>query len=134
MSDTKNDYRTATRLIHDDYLPPSPFGGLNVGIHHASTVTFPTVAALRARDTKHDTGYTYGLHGTPTTFALAHRVASLEGGTHCLLVPSGLAAITLVDLALLKTGDRLLLPDNVYNPSRALGDSLLAGLGIETRY
>lgn len=125
---------TATRLVHHDYEPPSPFGGVNVGIHHASTVTFPSVAALRARDWKNDTGYTYGLHGTPTTFTLARRIAALEGADHCVLVPSGLAAIALVDLALLKSGDRMLLPDNVYGPSRELGTTLLAGLGVETAF
>jgi cysteine-S-conjugate beta-lyase len=132
MSDHEG-HHTATRLVHHDYEPPAPFGGLNVGIHHASTIAFSSVAAMRARDWKND-GYTYGLHGTPTTFTLARRIASLEGGTRCILVPSGLAAIALVDLALLKAGDRLLLPDNVYNPSRELGTMLLDGLGIETRF
>lgn len=130
-----NDGRAdATRLVHHDYEPPATFGGLNVGIHHASTVTFPSVAALRSRDWKNDTGYTYGLHGTPTTFTLARRIASLDGGDHCVLVPSGLAAIALIDLAMLQSGDRLLLPDNVYGPSRELGATLLARLGIETRF
>ncbi len=133
MDDAK-ELGTATRLVHDDYVAPSPFGGINVAIHHASTVTWPTVAAMRARDWKHDTGYTYGLHGTPTTFTLASRIASLEGGRHALLVPSGLAAIVLVDFAMSKTGDNLLLPDNVYNPSRDVGGSLLADLGIEARF
>ena len=136
MSDRSKDqdHKTATRLVHHDYEPPKNFGGLNVAVHHASTVTFPNVAAMRARDWKTDAGYTYGLHGTPTTFTLARRIASLEGGKHCVLVPSGLAAIALVDLALLKSGDRVLLPDNVYNPSRELGATLLADLGIETRF
>jgi cystathionine beta-lyase len=134
MSGAKKPRGAATRLVHDDYVAPSPFGGLNVGVHHASTIAWPTVAQMRARDWKHDSGYSYGLHGTPTTYTLAHRIAALEGGTHCLLVPSGLAAIVLVDLALLQSGDRLLLPDNVYNPSRDLGATLLAGLGIETLF
>ena len=134
MSDSDKALGLATRLVHDDYVPPAPFGGLNVGVHHASTVTWPTVAAMRDRDWKHDTGYTYGLHGTPTTMTLAHRIAAIEGGTRCLLVPSGLAAIVIVDLAFLQAGDRLLLPDNVYNPSRDLGQSVLAGLGVETRF
>ena len=125
---------SATRLVHHDYVAPSPFGSVTVPIHHASTVTFPNVAAMRARDLTNETGYTYGLHGTPTTFTLARRIASLEGGLHCVLVPSGLAAIALVDLALLKSGDRLLLPDNVYHPSRALGNTLLARFGVETAY
>ena len=62
-------------------------------------------ASIAQRDWMQKTGYTYGLHGTPTTFTLEERLASLEGGTHALLVPSGLAAIATVALALLKSGD-----------------------------
>jgi len=48
-----------------------------------------------------------GLHGTPTTFILEERIATLEGGTRTLLAPRVvLAAIALVDIALLKSGDR----------------------------
>ena len=133
MSDHPSSRGVATRLVADDYVPPSGFGGLNPAIHHASTIAFPNVAAMRARDWKSG-GYTYGLHGTPTTYTLEHRIASIEGGSHCVLVPSGLAAIALVDLALLKAGDRVLLPDNVYNPSRDLGGSMLADFGIETSF
>ena len=46
----------------------------------------------RPRDGK---SYRYGLHGTPTSYTLGARIASLEGTEHCLLVPSGLAAVTL---------------------------------------
>ena len=133
MNDRASGHRLATRLVHSDYVPPA-FDGLNAPIHHASTVAFASVAAMRARDWKSDDGYTYGLHGTPTTYALAERIAAIEGGTHCLLLPSGLAAIAVVDLALLGSGDRLLLPDNVYNPSRELGASLLAGMGVDTTF
>ncbi len=123
-----------TRLVHHDYVPPPDFGGVNVAVHHASTITFANVAAMRARDWKSDAGYTYGLHGTPTTFTLARRIASLEGGAHCVLAPSGLAAIAIVDFALLKAGDSVLVPDNVYHPSRELASSLLGPLGVEARF
>ncbi len=128
------DKKIATQLVHTDYLAPPNFGGLNTGIHHASTVTFPSVAALRARDWRREDQYTYGLHGTPTTFTLENRIAEIEGGKHTVLAPSGLAAIMMVNLALLKQGDDLLLPDNVYNPSRDLSDGLLKNCGITTRY
>lgn len=122
-----------TKLIHHRYQPPAGFEAPQVGVHKASTVIFKDVAALRARDWRHKTGYTYGLHGTPTTFTLEERIAALEGGRHCQLVPSGLAAITLVDLALLKQGDEVLLPDNVYGPSRELARHELAHWGITHR-
>ena len=81
-----------TQLIHHPYQPPAGFQAVTVPVHRASTVIFPNVAALRHRDWTHKTGYTYGLAGTPTTFTLEARIATLEGGRYCTLVPSGLAA------------------------------------------
>ena len=123
----------STELIHHPYQPPAGFEAPQPGVHKASTVFFKDVTALRARDWRSKAGYTYGLHGTPTTFLLEERIAALEGGRHCLLVPSGLAAVTLVDQALLSQGDEVLLPDNVYGPSLAFARSELARWGITHR-
>jgi cystathionine beta-lyase len=123
----------ASSLIHLDYTPPAGFAAPQVGVYKASTVIFRNVAAMRARDWRSKAGYTYGLHGTPTTFVLEERVAALEGGRHCVLVPSGLAAIALVDQALLAPGDEILLPANVYGPSRELARTDLARFGVSHR-
>ena len=123
-----------TSLIHSDYQPPGGFDAFPPGIHHASTVLFENVAAMRSSQWKDKTGYTYGLHGTPTTFTLEARLAGIEGGNHCLLAPSGLAAIAMVDFALVKSGDDVLLPDNVYNPNRELGRWLSQDFGITARF
>ena len=120
----------ATRLIAHDYRPPDGFGSAQPAVHKASTVMFDGVAALRRRDWKNKDGYTYGLHGTPTTFTLEARIATLDGGTESLLVPSGLAAITVVDCALLAAGDHVLLPDNVYGPSREFARHELSRWGV----
>ncbi len=124
----------ATQLIHHPYQPPAGFEAPQPAVHKASTVIFRDVAAMRARDWRSKAGYTYGLHGTPTTFLLEERIATLEGGTACVLVPSGLAAIALVDQALLSQGDELLLPDNVYGPSAAFARHELARWGITCRH
>ena len=123
-----------TLLTTTDYRPPEGFSAFPTAIHHASTVIFKDVAALRARNWQDKNAYTYGLHGTPTTFTLEARLAEIEGGTHCLLAPSGLAAIAMIDLALLSIGDEMLLPDNVYNPNRELGNWLSESFGITARY
>ena len=123
----------ATRLIHHPYRAPSGFDAVPVAVHKASTVFFPNVAAMRERRWQDKSGYTYGLHGTPTTFVLEERLATLEGGRHCVLTPSGLAAIALVDLALLRSGDEVLLPDNAYGPNKALAAHELAQWGIGHR-
>jgi cysteine-S-conjugate beta-lyase len=119
-------------LIHHPYLPPEGFASPQVPIYQASTVIFPSLKALRERDWRDRGGYTYGLHGTPSTFILESRLASLEGGTHCTLTPSGLSAIAHVNLALLKTGDEVLLPSNVYGPSLALARAELQQFGVSS--
>ena len=126
--------RLVTELIHHPYQAPDGFEAVPVGVHKASTVIFANTAAMRARDWRRKDGYTYGLHGTPTTFTLEERIATLEGGTYALLAPSGLSAIALVNFALLKSGDEMLLPDNVYGPSKDLARSLLEGFGIAHRF
>ena len=123
-----------TSLIHHPYAPPPGFDAPQPGVFKASTVIFPNSAALQARDWRQRSGYTYGLHGTPTTFTLEERIATLEGGRHTLLVPSGLAAITLVDTSLLASGDEVLIPDNAYGPGKELARTELARWGIAHRF
>ena len=115
-------------------MPPAGFSAVPPGVYKASTVIFPNVAALRARDWKYKTGYTYGLHGTPTTFTLEERIATLEGGKFCTLVPSGLASVVVVGMALLKSGDEVLLPDNAYGPNKAFAQNELTAWGITHRF
>lgn len=123
-----------TTLVHSDYVAPAGFDAFPPATHRASTVLFANTTAMRASQWKDKTAYTYGLHGTPTTFTLEGKLAEIEGGNHCLLTPSGLAAIAMVDFALLKSGDDVLLPENVYNPNRELGRWLSADYGVTARY
>ena len=124
----------ATKIIHSDYTAPEGFASFTTAIHHASTVVFDNVAALRSSHWQDKSGYTYGLHGTPTSFVLEAQLAAIEGGEFCLLAPSGLAAIALVSLACLKTGDDVLIADNAYGPNRELGLWLERDFGITARF
>ncbi|PWF46607.1 cystathionine beta-lyase [Massilia glaciei] len=123
-----------TALVHNDYRAPAGFDAFPTPVHRASTVLFKNVEAMRSERWKDKSAYTYGLHGTPTTFTLEARLAAIEDGRFCLLAPSGLAAIAMVNFALLKTGDDVLLPDNVYKPNRDLGKWLGSDFGISARY
>ena len=124
----------STTLIHHPYEAPGGFESSAVGVFKASTVFFPSVAAMRSRQWKDKTAYTYGLHGTPTTYTLEERLCSLEGGLQCVLTPSGLSAIALVALALLQSGDEVLLPDNCYEPNKTLVEGELVGWGVRHRF
>lgn len=108
---------------------------VNPAIYNASTVTFESVAALEAATAKPLDGVYYGRYGTPTVFAFEEAVAELDGGFHrAVATSSGLAAITTVLLSFLKSGDELLMTDSVYGPTRGFCDTVLARMGIVTRY
>jgi cystathionine beta-lyase len=119
-----------TQLIHHGYTPPSDFQAPQPGIFKASTVFFPSVAAMRQREWKDKSAYTYGTHGTPSSFTLEERLCTLEGGLHCVLTPSGLSALSVAAFTVLKTGDHVLLPDNSYEPNKVLAEGELKSFGI----
>lgn len=123
-----------TALIHHPYIPPAGFAAPQPGVFKASTVIFPDVAAMRNFEWKDKTAYTYGLHGTPTTYMLEERLCTLEGGLQCVLLPSGLAAIANVALSLLRSGDEVLIPDNAYGPNKALAEGELQAWGISHQF
>ncbi len=103
---------------------------MNAPVVHASTVLFPDAATMRRRDHT----YLYGLRGTPTTDALEGALNDLEGAAGTILVPSGLAAISVPLLAFLSHGDHCLVVDSVYGPTRLFCDTLLTRMGVETEY
>ena len=119
-----------TRLAHDGYDPGEYHGFVNPPVVHASTVLFPDAATMANRNQK----YTYGTRGTPTTDALCDAVNALEGSAGTILVPSGLAAVTVPLLSFLSSGDHVLIVDSVYNPTRHFADTMLTRLGIEVEY
>lgn len=136
MSSGKRDegQATETLLAHIGRDPFANHGIVNPPVYHASTILYPTLAALEEADRTPYEGTRYGRRGTPTTFALEKAVAALEGGYRSIAQPSGLAAITTALLAFLRAGDHLLMVDTTYGPVRRFCDSMLKGLGIATTY
>lgn len=119
-----------TDLVHHSYQAPPAFAAIQPAVHKASTVIFDSMHDMRTRRWLDKSGFTYGLHGTPTTYQLEERLCSLEGGKQCLLVPSGLSAISTVALGLLSAGDEVLIPDNAYGPNKDFAEHELARWGI----
>lgn len=119
-----------TTLTHAGNNPRDYHGFINPPVVHASTVLFPDAKTMTSGGQK----YTYGTHGTPTTDALADAIDALEGSAGTMIVPSGLAAVTMPLLAFLKSGDHLLVVDSVYFPTRRFCNTMLRDLGIETTY
>lgn len=124
----------STELIHHPYRAPEGWDAVPVPVTKASTVLFKNTADLHKPRPRDGLTYRYGLHGTPTSYTLAARLATLEHAEHCLLVPSGLAAVTLPSLAVLRPGDEVLVPDNVYGQNRYLTESWLPQWGVTHRF
>ncbi|QPQ55006.1 cystathionine beta-lyase [Allosphingosinicella flava] len=128
------DIRPDTQLVSGGRRKEWTAGLVNPPVHHASTILFDSVADMRASIGQPHRLH-YGRQGTPTTWALEEALTALEpGAAGTRLFPSGLAAIATALMAVVKPGDRLLVPDTVYAPTRAFCDDVLAGLSVETIY
>ncbi|TWG80461.1 cystathionine beta-lyase [Cupriavidus gilardii J11] len=113
-------------------VPPG-FASFSYPTYRGSTVVFRNLAELRAHGDGATTYWRYGIHATPTSEALCQHLSMLEGARHALLLPSGLGAISLVYFALLKAGDDVLVPYNIYGPNREHGEWLARDFGITVR-
>lgn len=122
--------RPETRLTSVGRKSKEHFGVVNTPVYRASTILYPDVASLEARDRP----YTYGRSGTPTVESLEEVITALEGAAKTVLVPSGLNAVATALLAVCTAGDHVLVTDSCYAPSRAFCDKTLKRFGIETTY
>lgn len=123
-----------TLSVHHPAPLLAGFSSLAVPTYRASTISFANAADYRQRGARGVDGYSYGLAGTPTARVLEMQLTALHRGAGTVLVPSGQAAITILMLAVLKSGDHLLVTDNVYPPVRRFCDDALAAFGIATEY
>jgi cystathionine beta-lyase len=123
-----------TKLVQGGRRKEWTAGIVNPPVWRASTILFDTVADLRS-GVPEDGKLFYGRQGTPTQWSLAEALTELEpGAAGTRLFPSGVAAITVALMAVLKPGDELLMVDTTYGPTRSLCDGLLKRYGINTRY
>ena len=125
----------ATRLTHGSRPAVRSHGFVNPPVHRGSTVLHPSCEARVANGKRRfERVMTYGTQGGPTHYALEDMVAGIEGGTHCTILGTGLAAVAVPLLAFLKAGDHCLMPDSAYGPARSLAEGMLAGWGVETTF
>nr|WP_252726254.1 PLP-dependent transferase [Acinetobacter indicus] len=104
-------------MIHAPRKAPQLISTVQPPLYRASTIIFNNTDALFNRHWTDAYDYSYGTHGTPTTFTLGDHIAQIEGGLYHLLAPSGLSAINLVNSCLLSQGDEVWVPDNIYGPN-----------------
>ncbi len=120
-----------TSHVHPPKRSTEPFQALVMPVERASTVVFNDLETFEQRAERLYDGFSYGLYGTPTSRQLEDHIAALEGATRAIVVPSGMAAMTLATLGVCRGGDRVLIPESLYGPARDTAVRFLRPLGIE---
>ncbi len=111
------------------------FGTVNTPVYRTSTILHSNYASLEEEASGGKAPrYAYGRLGTPTTESFEQAVAALEGAARTVSVPSGLNAITTAILAIVSSGDHVLMTDSAYGPTRRFCNGALKRLGVETTY
>jgi cystathionine beta-lyase len=127
--------RPDTKLVSGGRRKEWTSGIVNPPVWRASTILFDSVADMRAAYPPEDGRLHYGRNGTPSQWSLAEALSDLEpGAAGTRLFPSGVAAISVALMSVLRPGDELLMVDSTYAPTRSFCDGLLQQYGVATRY
>ena len=117
-----------TKQVHAGVVPDPTTGAILTPIHQSTTFVQESVDDYMGR------GYSYSRAGNPTVRALELKMAALEGGVDATAYASGMAATVAVFLALLKTGDHIVIADVVYGGTYRFADQFLTKLGVEVDF
>lgn len=119
-----------TKIVQPAERADPVFRSLTDPITRASTIVFDNVEQYRKRDWRDKSRYSYGLQATPITRRLEQQLCLLDGAKHALLYPSGLNAICMTLMALLRNSDHLLIPANAYKPTLDMARFMVDRIGI----
>jgi len=108
-----------------------PFSSLSPSVMRASTVVFDSLEDFVKRKKRQPDGFSYGVTGTPTARLLEQRIAELEGGKHCVIAPSGAAALMTTVMGFVRGGDHLVVSAACYGSLKTFAEKWLARMNIE---
>lgn len=121
-----SDYGFDTLALHAGTEPDPTTGAILTPIYQTTTYRQAAVGQ--------DRGYTYSRSANPTVSALERRLAALEGAEFCSCYATGLAATTVLCLALLRAGDRVVVSQAVYGGTVRLFRQVLEKFGVEAEF
>ncbi|MER3460206.1 MAG: methionine gamma-lyase, partial [candidate division GAL15 bacterium] len=110
-----------------------PHGAVSPPIYQTSTFAFPTVEEGARRAASHSEAF-YTRWGNPTVRRAEQRLAALEGAEACVLTASGMAAVSLAVLSVVRAGDHVVCPGCAYSGTLELFSSVLPRLGVKTTF
>ncbi|MFN3960600.1 MAG: cystathionine beta-lyase [Parvularculaceae bacterium] len=119
-----------TKLVAAGRPKKRPHHPVNPPVERASTYLFPTYDDF----IEGGRNIVYGRLGGPTHRALEDAITALEGGVETRLAPSGLQAVNAALLAFLRAGDKILVADSAYDPTRKFCERFLARFGVATAF
>lgn len=124
-----------TQAVHAGEPRHNPYGSVTTPVVQASTYAFPDSAALERFMEERmfwdkPQGQEYGRYGNPTVRVVEAKLAALEEGEDAILVSSGMAAVTLTLLILMRPGDHLVITADTYRRTREFCQTYLRRWGI----
>ena len=115
-------------------LPPSRWGENAEALFLTSSFVHPDAETAARRFANEEEAFVYSRFSNPTVMMMERRLAAMEGTEACVGTASGMAAILLTALALLKTGDHVICSRSVFGSTIKLFETDLAKFGVETTF
>jgi O-succinylhomoserine sulfhydrylase len=115
-------------------LERSQYGENSEALYLTSGYVQPSAATAAARFAGDEDGFTYGRYGNPTVASLEARLAAMEGTEACMSTASGMSAILMMCMGLLKAGDHVVCSQSMFGSTIKLIGSDLAKFGVESSF
>ncbi len=112
----------------------SQFGENSEALYLTSGYVQPSAESSARRFAGDEEGFTYGRYGNPTVASFEQRLAALEGAPACISTASGMSAILMMCMGLLKAGDHVICSHSMFGSTIKLIGSDLAKFGVESTF
>ncbi|MEI8169874.1 MAG: O-succinylhomoserine sulfhydrylase [Rhodoferax sp.] len=112
----------------------SQFGENSEAMYLTSSFVQPNAETAARRFAGEEEGYTYSRFSNPTVTSMELRLAALEGAEACIGTASGMAAITLLCMGLLKSGDHIICSQSVFGSTIRLLAGEFGKFGVQTTF
>ncbi|MFM2058104.1 MAG: hypothetical protein RLY71_2489 [Pseudomonadota bacterium] len=127
------DVRAETLAVREG-LPATPWGENSEALFLSSSFVHPNAATAAARFAQEEEAFVYSRFTNPTTMMMERRLAALEGTEACIATSSGMAAIMLLVMGLLKAGDHVICSQSVFGSTIKLLQGEFGKFGVQTTF
>jgi O-succinylhomoserine sulfhydrylase len=115
-------------------MPRSAYGEHSEALYLTSGYVQDTAEAAAARFAGDEEGFTYARYGNPTVASLEQRLAAMEGTQAAIATASGMSAILMLCLGVLKAGDHVVCSHSMFGATVKLIGSDLARFGVQSTF